>query len=107
MVDKDMVAVHKDLLFVAMTRVPTVFGVPYFGFVLELMVGSLMNVMTGNPLYLLIVIPVHGVMYAISVRDPGIFKEIEIWTKTIGRCLNRGFWDAASFSPVVVSKWKK
>ncbi len=99
--------IHKDLLFVALTRVPTILGVPYVAFVLELVCASLTNVLFGNPLYALIVIPVHAVFYAISVRDPGIFSEIEVWTRTIGRCLNKGFWGAASFSPVSTRKWKK
>lgn len=99
--------IHQDLLFVALTRVPTILGVPYVAFVLELVFASLANVLTGNPLYALIVLPMHAVLYAISVRDPGIFSEIEVWTRTIGRCLNKGFWGAASFSPIITRKWKK
>lgn len=98
---------HKDILFVAMTRVPTILGVPYVAFVLELMFASVMNVISGNPLYALLVIPVHAVFYLITVKDPGVFSEIEVWTRTIGRCLNKRFWGAASFSPVPVKKWKK
>lgn len=85
-------AIHKDLLFVALTRVPTIMGVPYMAFVLEMMFASMMIIMVGKLLYVLLVVPVHGVMYLISARDPGIFAEIEIWLKTSGRCLNRGFW---------------
>ncbi|MGB7816295.1 MAG: type IV secretion system protein VirB3 [Methylotenera sp.] len=99
--------IHKDLLFVALTRVPMIMGVPYVAFVLELMFASIMNIVVGNPLYALLVLPVHAVFYVISSRDPGIFAEIEVWTKTIGRCLNRGFWGAASFSPITTRKWKK
>ena len=88
------VKIHKDLLFVALTRVPTIMGIPYMAFVLEMMVASIMIIMVGKPLYLLLVVPVHAVLYLISARDPGIFSEIEIWLKTAGRCLNRGFWGA-------------
>ena len=101
------VVVHKDLLFVALTRIPTVFGIPYMAFVIEVMFGSLTIIMAGKPQYLLLVIPVHGILYLISAKDPGIFAEIEVWMKTIGRCLNKGFWGAASFSPLVTSKWKQ
>lgn len=41
--------VHKDLLFVALTRIPTVLGVPYMAFVIEVMFGSLVIIVVGNP----------------------------------------------------------
>ncbi|MDD2833378.1 MAG: type IV secretion system protein VirB3 [Methylotenera sp.] len=97
---------QKDILFVAMTRVPTILGVPYVAFVLELMFASVVNIVSGNPLYALFVIPVHLIFYMIAAHDPGIFSEIEVWSKTIGRCLNRRFWGAASFSPLVTRKWQ-
>ncbi len=101
------VAVHNDPLFVALTRVPTVLGVPYVAFVIEIIAGAMINIMSGNPLYILAVLPIHAVFYAISSHDPGVFAEIEVWTKTSGRCLNKSFWGAASFSPVSTRKWKK
>lgn len=101
------IAVHKDPLFVALTRVPTVLGVPYVAFVMEIIFASLINIMSGNPLNSLLVLPIHAVFYAISSHDPGIFAEIEVWSKTSGRCLNKGFWGAASFSPIPTRKWKK
>lgn len=104
---RNKVVIHKDLLFVALTRVPTVLGVPYAAFVFELMFASLINIISGNPLYALLVIPLHIVLYAISSHDPGIFAEIAVWTKTIGRCLNKTYWKAASFSPIATRKWKK
>jgi type IV secretion system protein VirB3 len=101
------VKIHKDLLFVALTRVPTIAGIPYMAFVLEMMFASMMIIMVGKLQYVLLVVPVHGVLYLISARDPGIFAEIEIWMKTAGRCLNRGFWGATSFSPLSTKKWKQ
>jgi len=101
------VKLHKDLLFVALTRVPTIMGIPYMAFVLEVMFASIIIIMVGKPHYLLLVVPVHAVLYLISARDPRIFPEIEIWLKTAGRCLNRGFWGATSFSPLSTKKWKQ
>ena len=105
--EKESEKLRRDILFVAMTRVPTILGVPYVAFVLELVFGSVANVVSGNPLYALVVIPIHAVFYMITVKDPGVFSEIEVWTRTVGRCLNRRFWDSASFSPVITKKWKK
>jgi type IV secretion system protein VirB3 len=100
-------AIHKDVLFVAMTRSPTILGVPYVAFVLETMLGSLIIIIGKNPLYLLALLPVHAVLYAISAHDPGIFAEIEVWSRTAGRCLNKKFWSSASFSPLTTKKWKR
>lgn len=101
------VKLHKDLLFVALTRVPTIMGIPYMAFVLEMMFASIIIIMIGKLQYLLLLAPVHAVLYLISARDPGIFSEIEVWLKTSGRCLNKSFWGAVSFSPLPTHKWKK
>jgi type IV secretion system protein VirB3 len=99
--------IHKDVLFVAMTRSPTILGVPYVAFVLETMVASLVIILFKNPLYMAAILPVHAIFYAISSHDPGIFAEIEVWSRTIGRCMNKNFWGAASFSPLTTKKWKR
>jgi len=96
---------HKDVLFVGLTRVPMIMGVPYAAFVAEIMVMAIEHVMSGNPLYLACVVPIHGILYLISAHDPGVFAEIAAWSKTTSRCRNGGFWGMASFSPVTVNKW--
>lgn len=94
-----------DPLFVGLTRPATMWGVPYHAFVIEFMVVVLIFLAVGNPLYLLLTAPVHGVLYLISANDPGIFSSIFNWMKTIGRCRNTRFWGAASFSPLPTRKW--
>jgi type IV secretory pathway VirB3-like protein len=42
--------INKDLLFVALTRIPTVFGIPYMAFVIEVMFGSLDFITTDTTL---------------------------------------------------------
>lgn len=103
---KEQIKLKKDELFVALTRVPTILGVPYMAFVLEMMYLSLTIIMIGNFLYTVSVLPIHAVLYLIGAHDPGVFVEIEIWLKTSGRCLNRHFWGATSFSPVQTRKWQ-
>lgn len=100
-------ALYKDVLFVGLTRVPTVLGVPYAAFVFEVMVLALLNVGSGNPLLLLSGIPLHGLLYLVSAHDPGIFAEVYVWTKTIGRCRNKKFWGGSSFSPLETRKWQR
>jgi len=99
--------VYIDPLFVGLTRPATMWGVPYMAFVVEFMTTTVIFLAVGNPLYLLLVIPIHGVLYLISANDPGVFNSIFMWTKTIGRCRNARFWGAASFSPLPTKKWTR
>jgi type IV secretion system protein VirB3 len=101
------VVIHSDPLFVGLTRVPTILGIPYAAFVLEVIAAALINITMGNLLYVIAILPVHGVFYLISAKDPGIFAEVAVWIKTSGRCLNKQFWDGASFSPLSANKWKR
>ena len=105
--DADTDDINTDVLFVGLTRPATMWGVPYIAFVIEFMAVTLIFLAVGNPFYLLLVLPVHGVMYLISANDPGIFNSIFIWMKTTGKCRNSRFWGGASFSPLPMKKWKK
>jgi type IV secretion system protein VirB3 len=96
-----------DPLFVGLTRPTTIWGVPFVAFWIEYMVVMVTFLAVGDPFYLLIVIPIHAVMYLISAHDPGIFTSIAIWFITIGKSRNTRFWGAASFSPLSTKKWVK
>lgn len=94
-----------DPLFVGLTRPATIWGIPYTAFVIEFMATTLIFLAVGNPVYLAIAVPIHGILYLICAADIGVFSSIVVWMQTIGRCQNSGFWGAASFSPL--PKWKK
>lgn len=96
-----------DPLFVGMTRPATVLGVPYAAVVIEGILVAIIFLAANNPLYLLLALPMHGVLYLIGSADPGIFDSMFMWAKTTARCLNARFWGAASFSPGSVKKWIK
>lgn len=91
--------VYADPLFVGLTRPAMLFGVPYGACVAEGILAMCLFLATSNPFYLLVVLPSHAILYLVSAHDPGIFSSIEVWAKTVGRCRNRRFWRAASFSP--------
>jgi len=97
---------HKDVLFVGLTRVSLIFGIPYGAFVAEVMFLAVEHVMLGNPLYLTFIVPIHAILFMISSHDPGVFAEIGVWSKTASRCRNKRFWQMPSFSPLNVEKWK-
>lgn len=97
--------VRTDVLFVGLTRPATMWGIPYAAFVLEFIGTTLVFLAIGNPLYLLLAVPLHGVLYLVSSNDPGAFDSIFMWLKTIGRSRNTRFWGAASFAPLSHKKW--
>ncbi len=99
--------VYTDPLFVGLTRPATMWGVPYIAFVVEFMATTLIFLAVGNPIYLLLALPMLGGLYLISANDPGVFGSLFMWMKTIGRCRNSRFWGAASFSPLPTKKWAK
>lgn len=105
--DQDTQDVQADVLFVALTRPSTVMGVPYTAVVIEGMASVLIFLAVGNPLYLALVLPLHGVMYLVGHSDPGVFSSIAVWMKTAGRSRTRGFWGAASTSPLATQKWRQ
>jgi len=91
-------------LFVGLTRPATLYGIPYFAAVLEFMLVTIGFLAAGNPLSLLIAIPIHGVLYLISSADNNIFADIALWGKTNSLCQNKRFWGAVSFSPLGTKK---
>lgn len=105
MIEKEA-KLHKDTLFVGLTRPTMVLGVPYLAFVAETVFFSVLFINAGSFLHLLIIVPVHGVLYLIGANDPGVFDSLLAWIKTYGRCRNMRFWGAASFSPLPMRKWK-
>lgn len=98
--EKNVDDITEDILFVGLTRPATVAGIPFGAFVIEIMAIGILFIAVLDPLYLLLGVPVHAILYLVSSHDPGIFHSMYVWTQTIGKCLNTRFWGAASFSPV-------
>jgi type IV secretion system protein VirB3 len=96
-----------DDLFVGLTRPTTMWGIPYHAFVVEFMLTTLVFLAIGNPLYLLLAVPIHGILYLISASNPRIFSEIVIWIRVNSNCVNARFWGGTSFSPRNINKWHK
>lgn len=103
--DNEIITV--DSLFVGLTRPATLYGVPYFAAIFEFMITVIFFLMHGNPLSLLVIIPVHGILYVISAADNNIFNAVALWAVTSSRCQNRFFWGSASFSPLPEKRKKK
>jgi len=91
--------IEVNRLFVGLTRPTTILGIPYIAFVIEMFVSMMLFLMTNNLLYLVIILPLHVILYAISANDAGKFDEIYKWLITSGKCLNFRYWGSVSFSP--------
>ena len=91
-------ALKNDPLFVGATRPAMLFRVSYSGVILNIMlVMSLFMNLGGNPLYLLLAIPVHLVMAILTIQEPRFFELVEAWIKTVATVRFRRFWKGASY----------
>lgn len=99
--------VQVDALSVGLTRPATVAGVPLSALLIG--EGAVMAAFmtTGKLLFLPLALPVYGVLRLMSASNPRIFAEIAAWARVHGRCRNRAFWGAASFSPRRTTQWEK
>jgi type IV secretion system protein VirB3 len=92
------VALKNDSLFVGATRPATLFRVSYSGVILNIMiVMSLFMNLGGNPLYLLLAIPIHLVMALLTIQEPRFFELLGAWLKTVALVRFRRFWKGASY----------
>ena len=91
-----------DTLAVGITRPSTVLGVPYGAAILNLLISVEALALTENLLWLLLCIPVHGICYLITVKDPRTFELLALWARTtLGtQITSRGYWSASSYSPL-------
>lgn len=91
-----------DTLAVGLTRPSTILGVPYGAAVLNLLVSVEALALTENLLWLLMCIPVHGICYLITLKDPRTFELLALWARTTLSTLiaSRWYWSASSYSPL-------
>ncbi|MFZ4701730.1 MAG: type IV secretion system protein VirB3 [Candidatus Methylumidiphilus sp.] len=88
------VAVTVDPLFVGLTRPATIFGIPYEAFVVEFVLVAIVFLGVGDIFYLLLIVPLHGVLYLVGGQNHAVFGSLRAWTMTKGRCMNTRFWGA-------------
>ena len=82
----------------ALTRAPTLMGVPYMYFMFNGVVSSVCFLVTHDLLMLPVAIPLHLFGYVMTLRDDRIFEILFVRsTKCPPR--TRAFWGADSYSP--------
>lgn len=94
--------IEVDMLAVGLTRPSTVLGVPYGAVVVNLLIAVEALSLTSNLLWLLMCIPVHGICYLITLKDPRTFELLMLWSRTtLGTLItSRWYWSASSCSPL-------
>jgi len=64
---------HADPLVVALTRPQMKLGVTVESIIIEFMIMAMVVNFTGNPLFMLLVVPIHCVFMYVCRRDPFFF----------------------------------
>jgi type IV secretion system protein VirB3 len=93
-----------DLLFVAATRPPTRWGVPYLAMMFNMVLTMEVFLIVKNPLILLAAIPIHGLCMLLCSRDARIFELASLWAQTRmpGLAGNLLAWRGNTYSPLVL-----
>ena len=94
-----------DTLFVAMTRPSMLFGVTYSALIVNVVLTMETFILTGNLMWLLAFLPIHGLFYLVCLFEPRFFDLFQLWGRTRGLALatgNVGFWRASSYSPLAL-----
>lgn len=93
-----------DLLFVAATRPPTRWGVPYLAIMFNMVVTMEVFLIVKNPLILLAALPVHGLCMGVCARDARIFELAALWAQTRmpGVMGNLLVWRGNTYSPLAL-----
>ena len=93
-----------DPLFVAATRPPTRWGVPYLAILVNMVVTMEVFLGVKNPLFLLMALPIHGLCMLLCARDPRVFELLALWTQTRvpGLAGNLLAWKGNTYSALTV-----
>ena len=91
-----------DVLFVAATRPPTRWGVPFIALLINMVLTMETFLLVKNPLILLLAVPLHGVFMLLCAKDPRFFELASLWAQTRlpGYLGNLRSWGGNSHSPL-------
>jgi type IV secretion system protein VirB3 len=89
-----------DPLFVGCTRPAMMLGTTYSACILNAMLSCIVFLAAGNILWLLVGVPVHGLLMAVCRYEPRQFELLRAWLGTKGKARTRAFWQASSYAPL-------
>jgi type IV secretion system protein VirB3 len=94
-----MAPLQRDLVFSALTRPQMFAGVSYSFFVLNLVITTEIFLITKSFWAILAALVIHGLGYAICLREP---RFLDLWILRASRCPrvpNHDYWRCNSYSP--------
>jgi type IV secretion system protein VirB3 len=82
----------------ALTRTPTLFGVPYMYSMFNMVVTAVVFLLTKNLLSGFLVFPIHALGYVLTLRDDKIFNIIRV---KAAKCppRSKAVWGVNSYRP--------
>lgn len=86
-------------LILPLTRPTLVWGVPRGAFIFEAMIVSMIFLQSRNIFALLLFLPIHAILYILTIRDPRFIDIISVWLKKCLPVPNRSFWGGNSYIP--------
>jgi len=96
-----------DKLFVGITRPAMKWGVPMDAIIVGGVIASIALIATNNPLYLLIYIPIHSLMFILCLKEPNIVRLCLLWGVTKLRSNLRHGIGAATAAPAINTQGKR
>jgi type IV secretion system protein VirB3 len=93
-----------DVLFVAATRPPTRWGVPFMAILINIVITMEIFLLVKNPLVILMVVPLHGLCALLCARDARMFELLALWAQTRMPAIaaNLLSWRGNSYSPLTL-----
>jgi type IV secretion system protein VirB3 len=88
-----------DILFAGITRPAMLFGVTLDFALANGFTAAMILIGSGNPLFLLMIIPIHAIGFVVCLNDPRFFSVIKCWLINMSRCPNRWFWGKPTYNP--------
>lgn len=95
-----MTGFTRDTLFLALTRPPMHWGVPYEGFCCNVVGSFLIGLWLGSPLYWPICIVIHLPMRALASLDHNFFRVRRLQIETRGKSVGSDTWGGSSLAPL-------
>lgn len=97
-----MIGLTRDTLFLALTRPPMKWGVPYEGFVCNVVGSFLIGLWLGSPLYWPICVIIHLPMRALASLDHNFFRVRRLQIQTKGASVGSDTWGGSSLAALTV-----
>jgi type IV secretion system protein VirB3 len=97
-----MTELTRDTLFLALTRPPMKWGVPYEGFVCNVVISFIAGLWLGSPLYWLICVVIHLPMRALTSMDHNFFRVRRLQMQTKGAAVATDAWGGSSLAPLPI-----